>query len=242
MIKNEINRRARKVMRTAVVKKSQVLLKHLSENGGGILPVIFDKKPLLWVSRSAYQTYNVDASIEQDVLYNEKGKVASRSCLLGFLTKLPELLKKNPNGFIYLSVGAYVREEKEEKLGLRESVFPQLEIEVISRNISNEKTLDYLNFILVWLGIEKRVIFRSYRDKSGTFERKFSLEKGTTESFYSGKKLDRNWKRYLSGFEVYRLGETDAIAGGGDFTPSAKRFGLPEGFEAAGAAIGLLRI
>ena len=62
------------------------------------------------------------------------------------MVKLENLVAINPNGFIYLSIGAQMRIEEKEIPGLREIIFPQLEIEVVNMDAeySMKITLDIL--------------------------------------------------------------------------------------------------
>jgi hypothetical protein len=211
---------AKKILKSSIVEKAWYALE---SQAGQLatdfkLPVILDKNPLFWIPRIKHDLYNVDQSMEQDFICNEDGEVASRSCLVGFLVKLDSLLKNNREGFIYLSVGAQTRNEQKEIQGLREKIFLQLEIEVIHSDLvqSVKITADILKRVLAVLGV----------------------------SFYTIKTqgLDRNWKRYNSGIEVYYRYYKDAIAGGGEFSKSARKFGLPEHLHASGAALGLSRI
>src|SRR3989344_7180493 len=100
--------------------------------------------PPLWVPRKDFNDYNIEGKIEDKPLMNERREVASRSCLLSFLSTLRAGIVGGPG--VYASVGAYYRHEPKVIPGVREHVFTQLEIEVIDKDARKalKLTLDLL--------------------------------------------------------------------------------------------------
>lgn len=192
--------------------------------------------PSFWIPRAHFDLYNIKGKIEPNPMTNESGEVASRSCLLSFLSALKFGHVGSPG--TYASVAGYYRDEPVEIPGVRQSVFPQLEIEVIDRNPEKalRLTLDLLAKILGCLsGAYYKVRIQGEVSKAIL---------ARPEVQYAG--VDRQWKLYKTkrdiGFEVYVDGSEDALAGGGDFTELAWKFGLDRRFSAVGFGIGLLRI
>ncbi|MFA7653991.1 MAG: hypothetical protein WCX97_03035 [Candidatus Magasanikbacteria bacterium] len=295
--------------------------------------VIVDKGPAFLVEPSAYEIYRactIDEASEFEDHFMVEDEVVSRSCLLSFAANMerwdrelinPPLMTGDRNLYFsdeiifYLSLGAYARVETNIVPGIRETVFPQLEVEVLARIPDSKYYRDRQKVTLVKIlfGVQKSIFkllglkcqprFRFNIQSSFLCAveglslitqrnvRKLMDELETAKvGGYDGdvKKIadairsavpethlgnfkdewllaphkqdtsihsDTVWSHTLVGGPATYGGEifdTDyttstgvlftEVAGGGNFTPLAQRFGLPSDWQAIGFAVGWLRL
>src|SRR3989344_7155258 len=130
IVTKAINELVSKVIASPVVLKTWTILENIAQElSTKELPVIINKNPLFWIPQEDFNIYNIEGKIEENPLTNSEGEVASRSCLLSFLSAVRQGQINKPG--IHFSIGAYYRFEEVIILGVREPVFPQLEVEII---------------------------------------------------------------------------------------------------------------
>lgn len=226
--------RANSMKRGRLIQWSWRVLREVLRKIKEDVDITIEENPAFWVPRFDYDLYYTD-TIQEKPLINAAGKIASRSCLLSFLSAIRAGQIWGPG--IYASIGTYYRPEPVVVSGVREPIFPQLEIEVMDPNpeIALTITLNLLGEILAYGRRDYEVRIQ------GILPPKILTR---PEVRYAG--VGRHWKHYKTkkniGFEAYFMGSENAIAGGGDFSELAWRFGLDRMFSAVGFGLGLLRL
>lgn len=273
------------------------------------LLVVVNVDPKFWISINEYEKYRgckIDEIGEFEDHFIFGDFTPSRSCLLSFVAELTGLLKKNQSkDILYFSVGNFVRKETEITPGIREIIFPQLEVEILTKNFDESKCLSLLfkiqSRLFELMGFKSKPMVRqnnqdffvntvsdidyilqrkvrSLMDDLETARRKGNINVvkkvskailtliptrlhqifqqwfNSNLKLISKKPLVYQSDTLVAGPLTYEgtIFETDyttsggdlfvEVAGGGNFTPLAKRFGLPDKWLVIGFAVGLLRL
>lgn len=304
-----------RVRQSNLFRKGEKIVTQLADRyRNGELEVIVETDPAFWVSAWDYERYR-NTFLAQIGKFEDhfffSGLVVSRSCLLSFVSGMSELLRRAAGkSLLYISLGVYARNETDIVDGIREPVFPQLEVELLDAGErSPDEALQLMlqveeelfaeiglegsscrvrigdpdKFAELTAALDKAVRFR-LRDLLDDLEEARILEESRKEAGIldtilelvpeDRKEAFREWfsrpfqplapvqghgqcvfsTSLVGGPYNYEkvVFETDytgpsgkpfvEVLGGGNFTPLARRFGLPAGWLAIGFAAGWLRL